>query len=309
MKLTTKISVGIMVTSLMATPVVYGLGSRGICGSVMRGQYISATTRGGEIDIEDSSASDAAMGSKSLSVEQFERLLVTRSNQDKEHHRKPSDVEAALLKQLQSGRYVTDESVVAVVNAWSAYESPSPTAASKILSAEQQFPNTLRLIKAVHLFTYGRPFLKASLHQIQASLLRICGDSAVAAKELQVSLDVLTPFHLMVDQSRMNSLVEEGETLYVSGAKEQAQVFFLEALSYDWYKVEDPEALQTLKDLYVRAGRGLIDCRRQNLKALQEIVFVPAASDELGAYLAKAIQDAGGKPPERPEPVRNGPHE
>jgi len=244
-----------------------------------------------------------------MSAEQFERVIMNQSSKDKQLNRKPTDTETALLKEIDSGQYVTDETIVTVINTWASYEYPSPSTKSKTLSTEQQFPNTFRLMNAIDPVVYGRPLLKGRLHQIRASLMRTCGDSVNAAKELQDAVDVLTPFHLMVDKNRMMSLVEEGEALYASGAKDLAQVCFLEALSYDWYKVEDPETLQTLRALYIRAGRGLIDCRRQNLPALEEIVFVPAVNTELVPYLDQAILNAGGKPPKRMVPVTNNPKE
>jgi hypothetical protein len=50
--------------------------------------------------------------------------------------------------------------------------------------------------------------------------------------------------------------------------------------------------MQSLRDQYVAAGRGLIQARRGNLNALKEIVFVPATYEVLGPVLDEAVKEA-----------------
>lgn len=235
-------------------------------------------------------ANEPAQAASEVSTAQrFEAAIKMESERARNSHTRPTGLQASVMEQLQSGHYVTDAAIIALINTWSAYEAPSLE--HQKVPAAKQFANTIQLINAVQPYTYGRPLLSAQLHQIMAELLRDTGDNKAASQEYQNSLDLLTPLHLSVDQSRMTSLVENGETLYDSGLPRQAETVFLEALSYDWYKVEDSETQQNLKSLYIRAGRGLIDCRRHNLAALKEIYFVPATNDVLQPYLDKAIKD------------------
>jgi tetratricopeptide (TPR) repeat protein len=143
-------------------------------------------------------------------------------------------------------------------------------------------------------FIYGRPGLEAKLHQRKAYLFRTDEDVANAVKEYDKAIRLLTSLHIDVDQQRIKSIVDVADTLYLAGDKDKAEAFYLEALSYDWTKVQDAEVRQRLYDLYLTAGRGLIEVRKGNLKALKEIFFISAAKGELGSELQKAIRQAGG---------------
>lgn len=84
-----------------------------------------------------------------------------------------------------------------------------------------------------------------------------------------------------------------GESLLSVDRKKEAEVHFQQALSYPWYTIlGHPAEMQNLRDQYVAAGRGLIQARRGNLKALKEIVFVPATYDVLGPVLDQAAKEA-----------------
>jgi len=63
-------------------------------------------------------------------------------------------------------------------------------------------------------------------------------------------------------------------------------------MSYEWYKVEDARVMHRLRDEYVRAVRGLIDCRRGDEKALRSIFLIPATETELRPVIDEAIRHA-----------------
>jgi len=95
------------------------------------------------------------------------------------------------------------------------------------------------------------------------------------------------------DLQRLTTLVKLGQALLSSNKKSDAEGYFLQALSYPWYTVTGyPEIQQQLREQYIMAGRGLISSRRGDLAALQQIVFVPSAMEELAAVLERAIQEA-----------------
>lgn len=123
-------------------------------------------------------------------------------------------------------------------------------------------------------------------------MYEVTDDRTNAVREYAEALRLLTPLHVAVDTQRLDSLVQEASVLYIQGKRQEAEDLYLEALSYDWYKVTDPEALQVLRSLYVRAGHGLIDCRRGNLKALKDIYFVPVTNPDLQPALQQAIKRA-----------------
>lgn len=67
----------------------------------------------------------------------------------------------------------------------------------------------------------------------------------------------------------------------------------MEILSYPWYDVTLPaEAYHRLFDLYLDAGRRVIELRRHNLTALKYTNFWPAANAELQPMLQREIKEA-----------------
>lgn len=196
-----------------------------------------------------------------------------------------------LLARLKAGRYVTDTAILAAVAASANANTPLTPAGTL---GRMHPAVTYRLIDTLLGLVSDRPGLAAELHRRKADLYDLTHDWVNTAREHAEALRLLTPLHVTVDTQRLDSLVQEASALYVLGERRQAEALYLEALSYDWYKITDPDALQAARSLYIRAGRGLIDCRRGSLAALKEIYFVPAANDELQPPLQRAIKEAEG---------------
>ena len=226
-----------------------------------------------------------------MTAEQFETWVNLNCDRLRDMRKPPDIPQKELLNRLRAGQYVTDDTVITVVSASEAADTILTPPGS---AAHVQLTNTFRLIDIVLGFTYGRPSLAAKLHQHKAELYSNANDLASAIREYAAAESLLTPLHVAVDRERINSLVQEADELYLSGKPQQAEPLYLEALSYEWYKVADSESQHLLKDLYLQAGRGLILCRRGNLVALKEIYFVPSTRDELGPDLQQAIKEAEG---------------
>ncbi|HET6386747.1 MAG TPA: hypothetical protein VFJ58_25430, partial [Armatimonadota bacterium] len=96
------------------------------------------------------------------------------------------------------------------------------------------------------------------------------------------------------DRERLDSLVEEAGALTHIGDKRTADALYLKALQYPFYLASDPVIEKELRELYIRAGRGIIDLRRHNLSLLKELVFVPSTNADLQPYLQAAIKEASG---------------
>jgi tetratricopeptide (TPR) repeat protein len=144
-----------------------------------------------------------------------------------------------------------------------------------------------------------RPELKAQLLAREGSIQIGLAKFQDAADSFQASLSSIEPVHLEVDLLRLTTLVNLGESLLSVDRKKEAEGYFQQALSYPWYTIlGHPAEMQNLRDQYVAAGRGLIQARRGNLKALKEIVFVPATYEVLGPVLDEAVKEAQAAQPQ-----------
>jgi hypothetical protein len=84
-----------------------------------------------------------------------------------------------------------------------------------------------------------------------------------------------------------------GESLLAQGKSDEADRRFLEVLSYEWATIlGHPQGMGVLRDRYIEGIRGLISCRRGNLKALQDIYFVPSVDPDVRPELNRAIEEA-----------------
>ena len=219
-----------------------------------------------------------------------------RAKSDTAHDR-PVGLEAGLLKRLRAGQYTTDDAVQSAVHAWMGYEGRRLVESGQSGRPGAYFPQTMRLMDELDGYMYGRTFLKAAIHREKGELFGINHDHENDAKEREMVVQLLTPLRDTIYERRIEAIVCLAEDRYAMGDKQRAEAGFLNALGFDWTQVSDPVALHALKDLYVRAGLGLIQCRRGNLAALRDTYFLGAASRELGPALKAAIDEARDQAP------------
>lgn len=195
-------------------------------------------------------------------------------------------LEQPVVSRLQSEKFTTDEAILRMQNAWFNYEASGGVTGPS-------FSETKRFTASMVALLNKRPSLEARLHQVLAQVFTSEENLAEAAKEHDRALQLLNPLHIDVDVQRISTTVELATILYSLGEKKRAEALYLEALSYDWFKVQNsPSAFQRLRELYLQAGRGLIEARRDNLNALKEITFWPSTMENLGPVLRQAIEQA-----------------
>jgi tetratricopeptide (TPR) repeat protein len=231
--------------------------------------------------------------SAGATAEQFEDWALSSRTKAESSKTKP-DFCAIVLERLQQGKFVTDQTILTCVTAWSYYEQVEEADRVKAGVAEYSFDKTLAYLGQVEPFLYGRRPLQAQLLLKKAYCFTTAHQPDKAISAYKEAAALLDPLHLQMDQLRIGCLTELADSLFAAGKKMEAEKLYLEVLSYPWFNVVDnPEALQNLRGLYVRAGRGLIECRRKNYAALKEIYFVPATREELAPFLDRAIAEAG----------------
>ncbi|MHC4953278.1 MAG: hypothetical protein ACYTGZ_05260 [Planctomycetota bacterium] len=208
-------------------------------------------------------------------------------------HEAPTEIESALLARLDNGQIVPDRAVMDLAGAWTRHESEQENGDSESASAEARYPQTMRVLKELDERLGDNALLRSKLRIRAGILARNAGDLERAGQEYEQSLALLTPLRNQVDMRRMETLVSLAGTYYQLGEKRRAEALYLEAMSYVWPAVQDdPEAQHYLRDRYVEAGRGLIECRRGDLRALENITFYPATQRELGPALKAALKEA-----------------
>lgn len=217
----------------------------------------------------------------------------------------------AAIDRLRAERFVTDRAVQWCVEAYvNAAANRALATKSKVLpppsgAAEAYIDEVVPLL-------VDRDYLRARLLARKGELALGSGNAyQSAAPVFKAALEVVDPLRLNVDVERLKILNMLGGSLLSQGAgdpfhltseqqrlRKEADHYFLQVLAYNWYTVVDhPQEMQSLRDRYVDAGFGLIACRRGDLKALQEIHFVPAVDSILRPKLDQAIEEA--KHPER----------
>jgi tetratricopeptide (TPR) repeat protein len=197
----------------------------------------------------------------------------------------------AVLDRLRGERRTNDAAILRCIDGAAAKENGLGPQANPA----NRYANTLKLIDDVLAATSGggNTLLRAKLWRRKASLEVQAGDFAAASEDFAAALKLADPARLEADIERMGILVDLGQSLLSTKRLSDAEQYFLQALSYSFYTVVNyPDEMQKLRDLYIRAGRGLIETRRHNLSALQQIVFVPSTMNELGPLLEKAVQEA-----------------
>jgi hypothetical protein len=225
--------------------------------------------------------------------------------------RKPPAVDAALVRRLRAGKAATDLTVREVVSLWRSYEQrmslyltpPKPdtkpfTKVKETTKIIYSYPETKRLVEILKSLLYGRPLLQAELQTQTADLVAQEGDQANAVKEYEKAITFLTPLERSVEQERLDTLIHLADILLELNDKKGALALYSKALHYSsQHLLSQQQGYEDTDDSYLthyeRAGTGMVNSLKGDLKALQALKFTPWAKS-LNYVLAKTIEEAGG---------------
>lgn len=228
-------------------------------------------------------------------VQAFEAHVIQASNLFQLSRQKPTTLEAEVMAKLRTGSYVTDAAIMAMVGAWSVYESPGLHYAGQKDAQNHLFPGTRRVINALMPFSYGRPDLQAKLYQALGTVADLDHDPATSEQAYGKALAIQTPFYEEAWLRYDASCVRRGDLLLQLGKVKAAAQLYIYVLHDDsYYLLDDDIKKQALTTVAIQAGQGLINCRRGDLKLLQRTFFSPAISHTLDPIRDKAILDAQG---------------
>lgn len=233
-------------------------------------------------------------------VKESERLQQSRWKAESERKNtnlteafRPTLIEKRLLHRLQQGLSITDESFLLLVRAWRDCEGFKPSGFYHDLKGHL-FPNTQRLAK-LFLPIVQSDDAKAQLHEILAYSYEQSDDFVRQVEELAQVQTLLNNLHLSVDKRRSEATLSMAGAVLRTGDKKKADELYSQAFDYPYYAVNDSVYAQYFRDARLRAAQGLIQVRKNNLPALQNIYFEPWLEKELGDELKSAIQSATQK--------------
>lgn len=200
-----------------------------------------------------------------------------------------SKIEGMVIQRIQSGAFVSDESVMAVVNYRIILEQKQVQENKK---KSAQFPMSKTLIKTLIAYTHKRPMLTAELFAKLSDVYAQEGNTVDKAKSSASAVVLLRQLDIQTNELRVQSLLSTADALYSLGDRPKADTLYVEVLSYPYEYILDPEADKIFVDCYRQAAVGLINSRQGNVTALEQIFLRPWARIELDPYLQQVIKQA-----------------
>ena len=227
-----------------------------------------------------------------MNAEDFDHWVDTTSVRMDAERESPIKLTLALVARLKSGIFTTDHAIITSLSAWITYDQRLREYIGEN-SGTPLYGQSLAYLDGLLLYMYGRPDLEAQLWERKAFLHRLEGNYAEEKQAVDKALTLLNPAQVKNDQLRMDLNVRKGTILLAQQRKGEAETAFLEVLNYDFQQLSRaPEALNLVRESYVQAGFGLIECRRGDAKGLHQIQFVDEVKDRLDPVLKAAIEDS-----------------
>jgi hypothetical protein len=217
---------------------------------------------------------------------------VERQNPQRDKTKLLSDMqvtEDVLFGRLKNDKFCSTSSIKKLVYAWADWDRLVRESPDK-----RSYNQAKRTIGTILPLLYDRDQLKAELHRIYATYLEVEENYQQAVVEFQAALDLFTPVHLEVDVKRVSVQLSMANEYLRLKQTDKGEAALLQVLSYDWVKIEDSDAQDGLRAMYVQAGHSLIELRRHHLKELKGTYFMPSTMGILGPRLQAAIKEAGG---------------
>lgn len=187
-----------------------------------------------------------------------------------------------LLERLENENYTYDDTIIEIIRNYKNSKNNKSVLKKRLILID-------KIIKQIP----ERYSLTAMLFLIKSQINENINDGFSKESKLNYNeaVNMFQDLQLFVDRNRIYSMLKLGQHQFVLGTKKEAEKTFLDILSYTWYLIEDEIIMQELKDYYIQAGIGLINCRKGNIEELNNIFFVPAVEKELIPILNNAKKE------------------
>ncbi len=203
---------------------------------------------------------------------------------------------------IKIGYFIPDEEIIDLVriNAITEFMTKRDTIKDyKIL-----YTSVISLINKLELVNDNRLLLLIKLHELKFDYYKTRNNSIDIPSELEnhriniLETDSLLRYCFV---KRNSSNLFFGD-YYLQEKKDikKAEEYFLQIMNYPFYTLKNTneESMKTIINLkyqYIHAALGILNCRRGNLKQLQNLYFAPAVADEVYPIWKKYITEMGGK--------------
>lgn len=202
-----------------------------------------------------------------------------------------SVLSSRLLTRLSIGLFVSEDAIFKSIEIIAANE----------FKENDKYPKTVYFIDTILNLVYKREGLRNKLLRKKALFLvnskspeKEEYDRAIVAYKKMISSE--DSLNLVQDLTLMEANLEIANLLSTKKReKEKALEHYRLVLQYPFYLITEPDAFSKARSAYIRAGRATVQLNRGNLKALQDLYFVPATTSELYPLLRSYIEEIGGK--------------
>lgn len=120
----------------------------------------------------------------------------------------------------------------------------------------------------------------------------LVSDARAAVDSFEKARKTALSTKINADLAYIGATLSQADALRRLLEKKPAEALYRVVLSYAFYTLEDPSHEQEFRDMYTRAGLGLIDCLRGEKQALSDLHFFPGADPRLLQALEKATKGA-----------------
>ena len=227
-----------------------------------------------------------------MDARRFDAWIDSTTQKIERDRESPTTMTIALVERLKSGIFTTDEAILSTVTSWIMHDQRL----KEYLGANHSGPTyaqSLAYLDGLLLYMYGRPRLEARLWERKAHLFNLENRREEEIDASRRALTILDPAQVDLAQMRLDLKVRLGQSLASKNQTSEAEAIFLEVMDYNWNSATNlPEARSMMRESYVQAALGLIDCRKGELIALQAITFHPELSERLQPTLDAAISEA-----------------
>jgi hypothetical protein len=239
-----------------------------------------------------------------ISPIEFDKLIFSayKSYKESDLTQEPLEIKEAVIRKLHKGYFVSDSAILISIYAYALYESYK----FNLLSFETDsfyfsYKKAIGTIDQIVSLLYQRNDLMVKLLHLKALYGQSDPneDQGIAKLTMDTYKNAIHLSDSLSAQALKDNLFMKVELarLYRWHSKdiEKAKDLYKEVLSYPFYLTTDKSLFYSLRENYIWAGDGLLECNKGDLKALQNMFFIPSAAEDLDRKKLAYIKELGGR--------------
>ena len=203
----------------------------------------------------------------------------------------PQMVGNIIIERLKNFRFTSDSIILTSIDYYFKYDKYLVFKTKATIYDDSLFI-TVPYIDSLQNLMYGRENLLFSiqlkkLHVIKNSMCHVC-NKIEEYKKVLPALDSMRTRMQILRLEILNSIATYTE--YENKDIEEAEELYRQVLDYPFFRVKGEDFSSMAFKQYITAGKGIIRCRKDNLKMLERTSFIPAAAKILDPIRDEAIE-------------------